>query len=158
MPRRFAITALATALLAAAPAPESAMHHATGTFEVTISPEAQAPAPQDRLSTARRGIAKTFSGGMTGEAIGTMLSAGQPRPGSAAAYVAIDQFHGTVEGHAGSFVLLHRGTMDKAGTPDLSVIIAPDTGTGALAGIAGTLSIEVKDGVHHYDLAYTLPR
>ncbi len=36
-------------------------------------------------------------------------------------------------------------------------MIVPDSGTGALAGITGTLSIAVEDGVHRYDLAYTLP-
>ena len=131
--------------------------HATGTFTVTITPEAQADAPNGGLPTGRMGIAKTFTGGMTGTAAGTMLSAGAPAPGQAGAYVAVDQFHGTVDGHAGGFLLLHRGTMDKAGTPDLDVVISPDTGTGALEGIAGSFSIEIKDGVHQYDLAYTLP-
>ena len=86
-----------------------------------------------------------------------MLSAGTPAPGQPAAYVAIDQFAGTLDGRRGGFVLLHRGTMTRAGGSELSVTIAPDSGTGALAGIAGTLAIEVKNGVHRYDLAYTLP-
>lgn len=132
-------------------------HHATGTFEVKITPEAQEAAPDGGLPTGRMGIAKTFSGGMTGTATGTMLSAGAPRPGSAGAYVAVDQFSGTVDGHKGGFLLIHRGTMDKAGNGELDVIIAPDTGTGELEGIRGTFSINIEGGVHHYDLAYTLP-
>lgn len=132
-------------------------HHATGTFEVKITPEAQGPAPEGGLPTGRMGIAKTFTGGMTGTAVGTMLSAGAPRPGSAGAYVAVDQFSGTVDGRTGGFLLVHRGTMDNAGNGKLDVIIAPDTGTGALEGIGGSFSIEIRDGVHHYDLAYTLP-
>ncbi|TPG15736.1 DUF3224 domain-containing protein [Sphingomonas oligophenolica] len=131
--------------------------HAIGTFTVEITPEAQADAPAGGLPTARMGIAKTFTGGMTGTATGTMLSAGAPKPGQAGAYVAVDQFTGTVDGHGGGFALLHRGTIDKAGTADLSVVIAPDTGTGALAGIAGTFGIEIEGGVHRYDLTYTLP-
>ncbi len=131
--------------------------HATGTFEVTITPEAQDPGPEGGLPTGRLAIAKTFSGAMTGSAAGTMLSAGAPKPGNAGAYVAVDQFHGEVDGRAGGFLLLHRATMDKAGNGMLDIIISPDTGTGELEGIAGTFSIEVKDGVHHYDLAYTLP-
>ena len=75
----------------------------------------------------------------------------------AAGYVAIDQVHGTLEGRTGGFLLLHRGTIDPAGKADLSVIISPGSGTGALAGIAGTFSIEMKEGKHFYDLAYTLP-
>ena len=133
------------------------MKHATGTFEVKITPEAQGDAPAGGLPTSRMGIAKTFSGGMTGTATGTMLAAGAPRPGSPAGYVAIDQFSGSVDGKAGGFLLLHRGTMTRTGAADLSVIVAPDSGTGALERIAGTLTITVAGGVHHYDLAYTLP-
>ena len=133
------------------------MHHATGTFEVKMTPEAQGDAPTGGLPTSRMGIAKTFVGGMTGTATGTMLAAGTPKPGSAAGYVAIDQFDGTVDGRAGGFLLLHRGTMTKAGGGDLSVVIAPDSGTGGLEGIAGTFDIKIEGGQHQYDLAYTLP-
>ncbi len=133
------------------------MHRATGTFEVKITPEAQGDAPAGGLPTSRMGIAKTFSGGMTGTATGTMLAAGVPKPGSPAGYVAIDQFSGDVDGKSGGFLLLHRGTMTKTGAADLSVIVAPDSGTGALDGIAGSFTITVEGGVHHYDLAYTLP-
>ncbi|MDQ2764704.1 MAG: DUF3224 domain-containing protein [Pseudomonadota bacterium] len=146
------------AVIAAAPVPErTAMHHATGTFEVTITPEGQAPAPENGLPTSRMGIAKTFSGGLIGTATGTMLAAGAPKPGQPAGYVAIDQVHGTLDGRSGGFLLLHRGTMTRTGGSDLSVVISPDSGTGALEGIAGTLSIEIRDGKHFYDLAYTLP-
>ena len=44
-----------------------------------------------------------------------MLAAGTPKPGAAAAYVAIDQFTGKLEDRSGGFVLIHRGTMTKAG-------------------------------------------
>lgn len=54
-------------------------------------------------------------------------------------------------------MLVHRGIMSKAGTPDLSVVIATDSGTGELAGIGGSFGIAVKAGVHHYTLDYTLP-
>ena len=147
--------ALTAALFATAAAKAPVMRHATGTFTVKITPEAEGPAPDGGVPTGRMGIAKTFTGAMTGSAAGTMLSAGKPDgPG---AYVAIDQFAGTVDGRKGGFLLLHRGTMDKAGRYDLSVVISPDTGTGGLTGIAGSFSILIKDGVHHYDLAYTLP-
>ena len=149
------VAALAGAPLAAREAPMT--HHATGTFAVTITPEAQAPASADGLATSRLGLTKTFTGGLIGTARGTMLAAGTPGPGQPAAYVAIDQFTGTLDGRRGGFLLLHRGTMTKAGGAELTVTIAPDTGTGALAGIAGTLTIEVGGRVHRYDLAYTLP-
>ena len=150
--------ALAAALLLAAPTmgQEKAMHHATGTFEVKITPEAQGTAPEGGLPTARMGLSKTFSGSMQGQATGTMLSAGTPGAGKIAVYVAVDQFTGSVDGRRGGFLLLHRGTMSSAGAK-LSVEIAPDSGTGELAGIAGTLAIDPSGGQHRYDLAYTLP-
>jgi len=132
------------------------MKHATGTFEVTLTPEAGGEAPEGGLPTSRMGIAKTFSGGMTGTARGTMLAAGTPGKG-AAAYVAVDQVTATIDGRSGGFVLLHRGTMTRGGESALEVRVAPDTGSGGLAGIEGTLSIEIVDGQHRYDFAYTLP-
>lgn len=147
------------ALLAAAPLPAQKVtmaHHATGSFEVTITPEAQGDAPPGGLPTSRMGLLKTFAGGLAGTARGTMLAAGTPKPGAAAAYVAVDQFEGTLDGRAGGFLLLHRGTMTKTGGGDLDVTIAPDSGHGALAGIAGTLAIRIEGGKHFYDLSYTL--
>lgn len=157
--RGLSVTMLAVALLtiAAAPGGRGATRHATGTFEVTVTPEDQAPAKDGALPTSRMAIAKTFSGGLVGTAQGTMLAAGVPRPGDVAAYVAIDQFRGSVDGKVGGFVLLHRGTMTRTGGGELTIATAPDTGTGALAGIEGVLTIEVVNGVHHYDFAYTLP-
>ncbi|WP_425229103.1 DUF3224 domain-containing protein [Sphingomonas sp.] len=148
--------ALLLAVATPAAAQEAQMHHATGTFQVTITTEAQAPAPAGGMPTARMAIAKTFGGDLVATAIGTMLSAGVPQPGHAAAYVAIDQINGTLAGRSGGFLLLHQGTMSQAGSV-LTVVIAPGSGTGGLTGIAGSLSIEVRDGVHHYDLAYSLP-
>jgi len=130
---------------------------ATGSFDVAITPEATAPAPEGGVDTARMGLMKTFSGGLQGQAVGTMITAGRPGGNTSASYVAIDQFSGTLDGRRGGFILLHRGTMTKAGAPDLAIVIAPDSGTGALEGIAGSLSIDIRDGKHLYTLNYTLP-
>ena len=35
--------------------------------------------------------------------------------------------------------------------------MVPDSGTGDLAGIAGTLTIEIEGKAHFYRLEYTLP-
>lgn len=156
--KRLALGLLAAVAVAStASAQERRVRHATGTFEVKITPEAQQPATAGALPTGRMGLRKTFTGGLVGVAEGTMLSAGTLKPGEPAAYVAIDQFRGSVDGRAGGFLLLHRGTMTRAGGGELTVIVAPDTGTGALAGIEGTLSIEIRQGKHVYDFAYSLP-
>jgi hypothetical protein len=141
----------------AAPKEAQMPSHAQGTFEVMMTPQDQPAAPDGAAPTYRFGLSKVFSGPLTGKALGTMLSMGTPKPGSSAAYVALDQFTGSLEGKSGGFVLVHRGTIAKSGATDLDVRIAPDSGTGELAGIAGSLNIEVRDGKHHYDLTYTLP-
>lgn len=42
--------------------------------------------------------------------------------------------------------------------PTRSVItVVPDSGTGELVGLAGTISLQIADGVHAYERAYTLP-
>ena len=97
------------------------MQHATGSFVVKITPEAQSTAPDGGVATSRMAIGKTFSGGLVGTAEGIMLAAGTPAPGNAAAYVAIDQFNGRLGDRTGGFLLLHRGTMTKSGGGDLSV-------------------------------------
>jgi Protein of unknown function (DUF3224) len=131
--------------------------YTSGTFEVKITPEARQEADEYGVGTARFSLSKTFFGGLSGNTLGTMLSVGTPAAGSAAAYVAVDRFMGAVAGKSGGFVLIHRGTMSKSGDSELEVVIAPDSGTGELVGITGTLSIEVEDGVHRYGLNYDLP-
>ena len=121
------------------------MHHATGTFEVKVTPEAQTPAPPEKI------LAKPM------RLVGTLISAGVPKPGSSAAYVALDQFRGSLDGRGGGFVLVHRGTLTRQGGADLQVIVAPDSGIGQLAGIAGELTIRTEGSKHFYDFAYTLP-
>jgi hypothetical protein len=133
------------------------IHHATGSFEVSTTPEAQDAGPTGGVPTSRLGLSKKFSGGLDDTTTGTMIAVGAPKPGTAAAYVAIDQFSGTLDGRSGGFVLVHRGTMTKVGSADLQVIVAPDSGTDQLEGITGTLAIRADGGKHYYDLSYTLP-
>lgn len=132
-------------------------HHATGSFEVSMTPEAQDHGPAGGVPTSRLGLSKTVSGGLEGTATGTMIAAGAPKPGAAASYVAMDQFDGKIGDRSGGFVLVHRGTMTKAGGADLQVIVAPDSGTGGMEGISGTLTIRIEGGKHYYDFSYELP-
>ena len=87
-----------------------------------------------------------------GEARGQMLATRTGTPGSAG-YVALDRFEGTLDGRVGGFSLQHSGTMDR-GAPTLSIHVIPDSGTGELAGLRGTLAIRIEDGAHFYDFDY----
>jgi hypothetical protein len=131
-----------------------AMSHATGTFEVKLLPQPPESADQDP-SLARMTFDKQFHGDIEGGSKGQMLSAGTPEKGSAG-YVAIEKISGTLHGRRGTFVLQHSATMNR-GTPQMSITVVPDSGTGELAGLAGSLLINIAAGKHSYDFEYTLP-
>lgn len=42
------------------------------------------------------------------------------------------------------------------GAPELTITVVPDSGTGELVGLAGTMTIEIAEGVHSYDFEYTV--
>ena len=121
---------------------------------MTLAPQPSAH-PGEGPSLGRMSIDKRFRGDLEGTSKGEMLSAGTPVKGSAG-YVAIERVSGMLHGRRGSFVLQHSGTMTR-GAPRLTVTVVPDSGTGQLAGLAGTMAIEVADGRHSYDFEYTLP-
>lgn len=128
--------------------------HARGTFTVQLTPQPMAHASGD-LSMGRLALDKQFQGDLEGTSQGEMLSA---RTGfeDSAGYVAMERFSGALAGRQGSFVLQHSGTVNR-GAQQLTISIVPDSGAGALAGIAGTMTLDISDGVHAYDLTYTLP-
>ncbi len=124
--------------------------HARGAFSVTVAPRPG----DDELwgGFGRLSIDKTFHGELDATSKGQMLAW---RAG-AAAYVALERVTGALHGRAGTFVLMHVGTM-VADAATLVVSVAPGSGTEALAGLAGTMTIHIADGAHTYDFAYTLP-
>ena len=126
---------------------------AAGTFEVKLTPQASDEEPQGS-TLARLSIDKQFHGDLEATSKGEMLSAGTRVQGSAG-YVAIERVAGTLHGRRGSFVLQHSGTMTR-GAPQLTVHVVPDSGTGELAGLVGTMTILVEPGRHAYELHYTL--
>jgi hypothetical protein len=69
-------------------------------------------------------------------------------------YVAVERITGTLHGKSGSFVVQHSGVMTR-GAPQLTIKVVPDSGTGELAGLAGTMTIRIADGKHFYELDYT---
>jgi len=132
------------------PQPEqSVTTRATGTFEVRMVPQAT-DAPVGRMS-----LDKQFHGDLQGTSGGEMLAAMTPVEGSAA-YVALEQVTGTLHGRGGTFVLQHTGVMDR-GAQSLTITVVPDSGTGELGGLRGTMRIIIEDGRHSYELDYTLP-
>ncbi len=129
------------------------MNRATGTFEVKLNPQQLADKTAD-ATLGRLSIDKQFKGDLEAVSKGEMLSAGTSVKGSAG-YVAIERVSGTLQGRSGAFVLQHTGTMTR-GAAQMSVTVVPDSGTGQLAGLAGTMAINIVDGKHLYDFEYTI--
>jgi hypothetical protein len=125
---------------------------ATGTFEVKVTP--MAADSVDTGGFGRYSLDKQFAGDLTGTSLGQMLGANTAVEGSAA-YVALERVIGTLNGRKGSFILQHTGTMGH-GTMELRVTVVPDSGTDELTGIAGTMTIIIKDKKHYYEFEYTL--
>jgi hypothetical protein len=126
--------------------------HASGTFEVKLMPQTPAD-PSSESAVGRLLIDKQFHGDLDATSKGEMLAVSTSVKGSAG-YVAMEVVTGTLQGRIGTFALQHSGTMTR-GTPQLSVTVVPDSGTGELVGIAGQMTIKIADGKHSYDFAYT---
>jgi len=128
---------------------------ARGSFSVEMKPQADTGAEDGNTSLGRMSLDKCYEGDLVATATGEMLTAMTATEGSAG-YVAIERVSGALEGRDGSFVLQHSGTMGH-GDQSLTITVVPDSGTGELTGIEGRLKIEIVDGEHFYEFAYSLP-
>jgi hypothetical protein len=150
---------------------------ARGTFEVQLNPLPVAavadgtPSPESKAGTGpesrkesageaklgRMSIDKQFHGELEASSKGEMLTAMTEVKGSAG-YVAIERVTGTLAGRSGTFILQHTGRMTR-GTPELSVTVVPDSGSGQLAGLTGKMTIRIEaGGEHFYEFDYSLPK
>jgi len=126
---------------------------ATGSFDVKITPLAT-DSPAEGSPLGRMSIDKKFHGDLEATSTGEMLTAGTAIE-SSAGYVAIERVTGSLHGKRGTFALQHNATMTR-GTGALNIIVVPDSGTGELTGLSGTLGIEIAGGKHAYVFEYTL--
>jgi hypothetical protein len=124
---------------------------AHGPFVVQVTPVTDR---EGGVANERLTIAKTFDGDLKAESRGEMWTVSTAVEGSGA-YVAIERIEGTLHDRRGTFVLVHQGTMRRNGDYDLRIAVVPDSGTDALAGLRGTMTITIApDGAHTYDFAY----
>ena len=94
----------------------------------------------------RAHIDKTFGGDLEARSFVEMLSV--QSDGGGAGYVAVERIEGMLHGRAGSFALLHLGTMTHD-DQSMQLPIVPGSGTGELTGISGEARIEIaEDGAH----------
>jgi hypothetical protein len=129
--------------------------HASGSFEVKLTPQKPDSDVAEAANLGRMSIDKQFHGGLEGTSKGEMIAAQTEVKGSAG-YVAMERVTGTLMGRRGTFLLQHSATMNR-GVPSLSITIVPDSGTDQLSGISGKMNIIIADGKHSYEFEFTLP-
>lgn len=130
------------------------MPHCTGKFDVTMTPQPAEPSLGDP-TVGRMALDKRFHGALEASSKGQMLTVMTLVEGSAG-YVAMERVTGTLDGREGTFALQHSGIMTR-GAGQLTISVVPDSGTGALTGLAGTMTIAFEGDDHLYQFVYTLP-
>ncbi|NTX25690.1 DUF3224 domain-containing protein [Burkholderia pyrrocinia] len=127
---------------------------ANGPFEVKLNPESLSSVAEN-TGLGRMSLDKQFHGDLEAVSHGEMLAFRTSVQGSAG-YVAMETVQGTLGGREGSFVLQHSSTMTR-GQPKQSITVVPDSGTGELQGLSGSMIINIDNGQHSYTFDYELP-
>ncbi|WGY73089.1 DUF3224 domain-containing protein [Burkholderia cepacia] len=127
---------------------------ANGPFEVKLNPESLSTVAENS-GLGRMSLDKQFHGDLEAVSHGEMLAFRSSVQGSAG-YVAMETVQGVLGGRQGTFVLQHSSTMTR-GEPKQSITVVPDSGTGELLGLAGSMVIHIDNGRHSYSFDYALP-
>lgn len=126
---------------------------ATGEFNVDLRPLDPYAESHSGATLGRMSIDKSFRGDLAAVSQGEMLMALTAVKGSGG-YVAIEQVRGTLAGKEGTFILQHFGVM-RGEENSLTLDVVPDSGTGELAGLHGSMRIIIADGKHAYEFDYS---
>lgn len=126
----------------------------SGKFDVTLTPIESLLPSSDEITMGKMSLDKTYHGALSAMGKGEMISAVTSVPGSAG-YVAMEVVTGELNGKSGSFVLQHYGAMSD-GDQTLTLEVVPNSGTGQLASLSGSMSINIIEGIHHYVFEYLL--
>jgi hypothetical protein len=128
--------------------------HGSGAFDVKVVPQKDEGIGD--ATVGRMSIDKVYHGDLEGTGLGQMLTGMAEAVKDSGTYVAIERVRGTLHGRKGSFAVWHAGTMNR-GQQHLTITVIPDSGTGELEGISGTMTIDIRDGKHFYGIDYSLP-
>ncbi len=129
------------------------MNRVSGRFEVNLTPHPSTDQARGAFSQ-RMLIDKTFFGDLKGTSIGEMMAT-RTAVENSAGYVAIERITGSLLGKSGSFVLQHSSLMNR-GEPIQSITVIPDSGTGQLEGLRGSMIIRIEEKQHFYDFDFEL--
>jgi hypothetical protein len=99
---------------------------------------------------------KRYAGQVEGRSA-TLFTAAFDQATGVGTYVAMESFDGTLGGAEGTFNFAHLASTRGADRVDEAFVIVPGSGTGGLAGIAGSGGLTVDaDGTHRVWFDYTL--
>jgi len=137
------------------PKGSSMTKRASGAFDVKVTPQKPDNPPAESANLGRMSLDKQFRGPLEAVSTGEMLSVLTEVQGSAG-YVAMERVRGKLDGRKGTFVLQHSATMTRS-LPQMSITVVPDSGTGELVGISGSMTIRIEaGGKHFYEFDYAL--
>ncbi len=129
------------------------MKQATGKFEVKSSPLEVDSLAKD-IGLARMKFDKKFEGALIATSLVSMMGIMNGSLGSGS-YVALEKVTGELESKKGTFCLQHSSSMNR-GKPAQSITVVPDSGTDELAGIEGSMVIDIVEGQHFYTFNYKI--
>ena len=124
-----------------------------GRFEVKATPQPTDEA-QQAIGCMRLNFEKKFEGPLEASGLVSMIGLLDHKLKSGA-YVAIERITGALEGRQGSFCFYHCSEMNR-GVPTQSIRVIPDSGTEELAGLSGSLMVDIVDNEHFYTFDYEL--
>ena len=130
-------------------------HHAAGSSDVKLAPQKPDNPQAEEAKVGRMSLDKEFHGDLEAISKGEMISLMTETKGSTV-YAAIERVTGKVQGRKGSFALHHTGIMTR-GEPELVIKVVPDSGSGELTGITGSMTIKIEGKNHFYEFDYSLP-
>ena len=130
---------------------------ATSTFTTSdIRPEEREIGIATGVDVGLMTFTKTFTGDIEGRAETLFTSAYSHATGTGT-YLALESFAGSIGGRSGTVNLAHTATTTGSDRTHHLLVIVPASGTGELAGITGTGSLDIDaDGTHHLNLDYEL--
>lgn len=132
---------------------------ASGTFKV-ISFVPTSVTPDPAVPTALPVGVSTMEKGYEGEVAGrsaTLFTAAFDQGTGVGTYLAMESFEGSLNGRSGAFNFAHSATTLGTDRRNEFFLIVPTSGTGELAGIAGTGGMTIdEDGTHRVWFEYEL--
>ncbi len=131
------------------------MTQTTSSFKVTGWD--QTPYGEESAHLGRATVKKEFHGDLEGESVAELLMC-QANPddfNAGAGYVAMERVVGQLGGRTGTFVFQHGGLNGGGVAAYTFGQIIPGTGTGELAGLRGTVEINVTPEGHLITLDYS---